>query len=115
MRQKIIIQERVMTGQDSYGQPVYEWRDLFSCWAQLDAESNVTIKYRDDIRRSMQAILNSTAFIVGSTQEVSDGGVHLLKLNFSSARGVFVRARNVPKAAALPSTHDEASNEDSGS
>lgn len=111
MRHKITIQEKIETHQDSFGAVHFDWRDSFSCWAELDADNNKTIKYRDEVRRGMRVLLNGTIFTIGSTEEVTDGGVHLLKLKFDSARGDFARARSAPKPTALPTTHNEAGKE----
>jgi head-tail adaptor len=111
MRFKIEIQEYVEIAKDSLGGSVREWRQRFSCWAQPDTDNNLTIKYRNDVKKGMQVILNSTAFIIGSTEEIDDGGIRLLKLKFSSARGVTSRARTVSKAAPLPVSHNEASDQ----
>ena len=56
----------------------------------------------------MRVVGNSRIAIIGKVEEVEDGGNKFLKLIFSSVRGDYARTRDVPKAAALPSTQNEA-------
>ncbi len=109
MRHKIVIQEKIATHTDSFGAVHYGWRDLCRAWAEFgDVDGDVTIKFRNDVRRGMRVILNSTIFTIGRVEEFNDGGIHLLRIFFDSARGVYTRARTVPEATALPSAQNEA-------
>jgi len=108
MRFKIEIQEEYQTGQDRYGEPFYQWRAVCSCWASF-AAGGLLVKYSDKIKPDMRAIGAGRIMTIGKTVETTDGGTKFLKLSISSVRGDYARTRDVPKAAALPGTHNKAS------
>jgi len=107
MRFKVEIQEKYESHQDSFGQPIFAWRPICSAWA-TEAADGWLIKYTDKVKPKMQVIGNSRIATIGKVEEVEDGGNKFLKLIFSSIRGDYARMRNEPKAAALPSTQNEA-------
>jgi len=107
MRFKIEIEEEHQTHQDSSGQPHFDWQAVCSAWAS-EVKDGWLIKHTDKVKPKMRVVGNSRIAIIGKVEEVEDGGNKFLKLIFSSVRGDYARTRDVPKAAALPSTQNEA-------
>jgi|SRR5579885_62316 len=44
MREQIVWQRKVVTGQDGFGQDLYDWTDLLSCYAKVESLSGIELQ-----------------------------------------------------------------------
>jgi hypothetical protein len=107
MRFKIEIEERYQTHQDSYGQPFFAWRTVFSTFASYAEDGGLLIRYSDKVTPKMRAIGNGRIFTFSKVETIMDGKTKFSKLVIGSVRGDYACTREANKLAGLPEAQDE--------
>lgn len=88
LRHRITIQQQAVTGQNDYGEDIYEWTDVAIVWAevqpltgreywaaeQVNAETThqVRLRYLSDIEPSMRILFGSRVLVIESVFNVDE-------------------------------------------